>query len=75
MSMLTAPSHIAGMPHVLTRTRVGISWPIARLRPGMYIWHEGAFRLVSGVDAGRRIVKMADGHVLHSMNAATVEAA
>lgn len=60
-------------PATLATTSAGRSLSIFRLRPGRYIWHDGAFRLVTEVN--HRTVRMAGGHVLHSLNADTVEVA
>ena len=60
-------------PATLATTDAGRSLSIYRLRPGRYIWHAGAFRLVTAVDG--RTVRMAGSHVLHSLNASTVEVA
>ena len=59
-------------PATLTTTEAGRPLPIHRLRPGRYIWHAGAFRLVTAVDG--RTVHMG-AHVLHSLHANTVEVA
>ena len=60
-------------PATLATTDAGQSLSIHRLRPGRYIWHAGAFRLVTAVDG--RTVRMAGNHVLRSLNASTVEVA
>lgn len=57
----------------LTTTEQGETRSITRLRPGDFIWHDGAFRRVLTV-SGRKIT-MAGQHVLRSTHAATVEAA
>lgn len=58
----------------LATTEQGETRPITRLRPGDFIWHQGAFRRVIAIrDA--RTVTMAGQHVLRSTHASTVEAA
>ena len=59
------------MPATLTSTAAGRSLPITRLAVGRYIWHDGAFRLVTNVQG--RTVHMAGGHTLRSLHANTVE--
>jgi len=59
-------------PRTLSTTEAGVSRSIYTLRPGAYIWHAGAYRLVTAVDG--RTVRMGR-YVLHSLNATTVEAA
>jgi len=58
-------------PATLDTIAAGRALPITRLTPGRYIWHEGAFRLVTEVRG--RTIRMAGGHVLQSLNASTVE--
>jgi hypothetical protein len=60
-------------PATLDTTAAGRSLSLFQLRPGRYIWHAGAFRLVTNVE--HRTVRMAGGHVLHSLHANTVEVA
>lgn len=59
-------------PATLTTTEAGISRSIWDLAAGEYIWHRGAFRLVTAVE-GRK-VRMGR-YVLNSTHGYTVEVA
>ena len=59
-------------PATLTSTEAGITRSIFTLAAGEYIWHKGAFRLVTEVVG--TTVRMGR-HVLHSTHATTVEVA
>jgi hypothetical protein len=52
------------LPKFLTTTDQGVARHISTLQPGDYIWHKGAFRLVTGTE-GCRTVRMGR-YVLHS---------
>jgi hypothetical protein len=59
-------------PATLISTARGESRSLFAVRLGDYVWHAGAFRLVTGRNG--RSVKMGR-YVLHSLHADTVEAA
>lgn len=58
-------------PAALVSVAAGRSANLSAIRPGCYIWHAGAFRLVRSRSGST--VRMAGGFVLRSTHASTVE--